>query len=149
MSYFVQQRTAYDCGVACLAMALIISYENALTLVEREAIDITKGMRDEEVHKIIQGLGIDVTMSEFFFPMKKQIVAVPSLNLTDCYHYVYWDGEKVHDPNYGKENKRHYHGMTENIPFTFGILLCKEESLEHEQYSDKYQASDVVLPSHV
>jgi hypothetical protein len=118
MSRLIQQRTAHDCAVCCLAMALGRVYETTLIEVG-DTFDPERGMR--YVTKALERLGLSYTfdngeptgdfvnmyrghiMSPQFFRSlawgRRALMSVPSLNFPGESHMVYWNGDRLLDPS--------------------------------------------------
>jgi len=118
MTLLIQQRTPSDCAICCMAMLTGRSYEDVLAAVG-DAFDPEKGMRYEQ--KALQRLGFshayrngkpigDISCQhrgyqvspEYFLDFtwgRRALITVPSLNIADRHHMVYWDGNSLFDPN--------------------------------------------------
>jgi hypothetical protein len=126
----IKQRLECDCAIACLAMAAGVRWIDVWThRVMREfrrhlASGIIRGLYDGEEEKFLNSIGIRnkrlahqdsfynkeigiergyTTEQLFEFIInKKAILCVPSLNVTDGLHDVYWDGTRFYDPSFKK-----------------------------------------------
>lgn len=118
MTALIQQRTAHDCAICCMAMVTGRPYEDVLGAVG-DAFDPDKGMRYEQ--EALKRLGFDYRFErgepvgdisclhrgfeispEFFRRLawaRRALMSVPSFNFADTWHMVYWDGSKVFDPS--------------------------------------------------
>lgn len=117
----IKQRTKFDCVICTIAMALGKSYADVLTTAVRinDKFDPDVGglRRDYE---IIEAFGLKqmvdfrvmhrggdphAILSAGFFRQfawgRRSIMAVPSLNFSDSFHSIYWNGSEVLDPSNG------------------------------------------------
>lgn len=108
----IQQRSASDCAICTLAMALSRSYDEVMAAaVKAEAYDPARGCRAE--YAIVEQFGLQqmrdfrvlhrgVLAPEFFLHFswrRPAVLAVPSLNIDAGFHSVYWDGRRLFDPH--------------------------------------------------
>ena len=95
----VSQRYKLDCGVACMAMLLHTTYEDAASHFKQDfSVD---DMEEEDLRKAIQECGLKMITTHTFNKEKESIVIVPSINHSGQTHAVCWTGYKVLDPNQG------------------------------------------------
>ncbi len=91
----IKQRKIADCGVACTAMFLGITYEEALSFFPDHDFDngglLLSAIQDKIEKNTEKKLFIN---SELHFK-SKGILLVPSLNLLNTCHFVYWGGPGV------------------------------------------------------
>lgn len=144
MTTLIKQRTPHDCGVCCLAMALDLPYEVVhVAATESKAFGVDKGMWG--TNGILERLclspgsktvtndgewvewarGYEIT-PQFFRQIawgRKSLLSVPSQNIENGWHYVYYDGHKVWDPS----NKKTYTEFEELNPDS--ILVFREGAL--------------------
>lgn len=120
MTQLIYQRTASQCAIATIAMATGRDYDEVLAAgMKSGAFSEDQGCRS--LAEVLQELGYDYSFSnghpvgdfvsryrafetspEFFRAFswgRRAIMTVPSLNITDGDHSVYWDGREVFDPN--------------------------------------------------
>jgi hypothetical protein len=111
----IKQRNMTDCGICCLAMALNVSYEDILALVPAYSARLTwgdkGGLYKSEIREVARAYsqGVRTTFKyymednggDFWRDMKgdRAILSVPSLNVEDGLHLVYWDGKAIVDPS--------------------------------------------------
>lgn len=143
MSGLVTQRTPNDCVIATIAMATGRPYDEVLRVgIECGAYVEGKGTRGDS--KILEALGLshefengrpvgDIVCkhrphclsAEFFRDLawgRRAIFTVPSLNIEDGHHSVYWDGREVFDPN--PPGKKRYVAFDDLLPSE--VILFKE-----------------------
>lgn len=98
----VKQRGKSDCGVACIAMYLGITYEDAVSLCQRATDDHWKP--DMPVNfatelMALRAAGQSSAIVQEFDPDRPAIISILSINFPDLLHAVYWDGREVFDPS--------------------------------------------------
>lgn len=115
MTTLVEQQTATDCGICCLAMffdATAAYVDGFVRLSHREEL-ATKGMSYEMYVDLLNDIGLEGMYEvryygyqwgtyKFFKNMlwgRRAICAVRSKNHEQSYHFVYWDGHQVYDPS--------------------------------------------------
>jgi hypothetical protein len=106
----IRQRLRNDCAVCTIAMALDLTYEEVMaTAVKIGALE-DRGMRAE--YSVIESFGLKQMIDfrimhrgqlapEYFLHFswsRRAILAVPSLNIEDSFHSVYWSGTELFDP---------------------------------------------------
>lgn len=117
MTTLIEQKTTYDCGIACLAMALNLSYDDVMGVFPEQRMNelVAKGMSNEMYAELMTTLGVindvDYTTRHYghhwftyraFKNMlwgRRAICAVRSKNVSEGFHFVYWDGFKINDPS--------------------------------------------------
>lgn len=97
----IKQKYEADCAVACLAMFCGVTYEQLMGCIQfnlnrQEPI---KFMNNEEMAKILIQYGHKPMQSYTLLPEVKSIICVPSLGTKKKFHYIYFDGYKIHDPS--------------------------------------------------
>lgn len=110
----VQQRGDYDCVLACLAMAVGRPYEELWSQTMCDAVEKAHGTQSEDLHDrafVLAGLKQDTDYIVVFCSAerpsvvrrllwgRRALLQVPSLNVRGGNHYVYWDGNALHDPS--------------------------------------------------
>lgn len=101
MSKLVQQRDRGDCGVAALAMMTGESYEVILKSFFNS--EIPYGVDLNKMLEVLHILGFKPAFVLSYNKGIPGILSVPSLNTQGVYHWVYYDGEKILDPQTGRE----------------------------------------------
>lgn len=107
----IKQRTNHDCMCACLAMLFNMTYEESAEYFPKKALD-WYGYHWEWLYPLLRHDGKDVITHtkgkrSVYDPdfSKPAIITVPSLNIKDGLHVIYWDGEKIKDPSTRKTYK--------------------------------------------
>ena len=110
----VQQRSTYDCVLACLCMATGQLYEKLWDEAFCKAVEDAKGTGAGNLHEQAfakAGLLRDVDFTTIYCESippptvrkllwgRRALLQVPSLNFDGSMHYVYWDGEQLYDPS--------------------------------------------------
>lgn len=123
MPELIKQRTTSDCAICCLAMLTGLCYEAVIEAVG-DSFDPEKGMRRDYV--ALNRLGFQMSnkmdgtgdfirlhhsiLTPSYFRIfafgRRALLSVPSLNIEDGLHMVYWDGYEVFDPANGKTYSR-------------------------------------------
>jgi len=103
----VQQRFGTDCVIATLAMYSKKPYEEVVEVSERLGIK-PLGLCQYDALRILKEFGHTLEQSFDFYEFVPCIVSAPSLNSKGKMHSVYWDGEKVLDPQEGNPGKEFY-----------------------------------------
>lgn len=129
------QRTPYQCAIATIAMATGRDYDEVLRVgIETKAFVEGKGCCHEA--RILEALGFSnrferghavgdfvcrrrgfETSAEFFRQFawgRRAVMTVPSLNIPDGHHSIYWDGWEVFDPN--PPSKQRYTDFGQLLP---------------------------------
>lgn len=117
MTTMVQQRSATDCVICCLAMLTGLSWDDVMAAV-CDLYRPDEGIRNE--HEALKRLGYDsayenghpvgdfvVRNRGIFAPEafrnfawgRRALLSVPSLNIAGGLHMVYYDGATVFDPS--------------------------------------------------
>ncbi|MGD8777702.1 MAG: hypothetical protein PVH88_01940 [Ignavibacteria bacterium] len=97
----IKQRYKGDCAVASLAMFLGISYDEIIKHYSEELeVMFENGVWDHKTFEVAEKYGVELTCvyKDFDFS-KPSMLIIPSFNLKDKNHMVFWDGEKVFDPS--------------------------------------------------
>jgi hypothetical protein len=92
---FVQQRNDHDCVIACLAMWTGHDYDDVASRLVR----VNDGVCLWEAVKYLRSVGQPARRSIWWFHTHRAILDLPSLNFVGGMHAVYWDGERLFDPN--------------------------------------------------
>lgn len=112
-----KQKTPNDCAIACFKMITGRRYNDVLKTVGDE-YEPGKGLRSVQISLERLGFGDDdffrhirpfLLSPEYFRRLawgRKALLTVPSLNIKDGWHMVYYDGKKLHDPSTKKTYKR-------------------------------------------
>lgn len=138
MTIHVLQKTNHDCMLACIAMAAGKTHEELWTQEDIDELVAMKGSSDDhtrtllekagfepyvngEISKIVWSINIWDSHSREPFVQRllsgrRAIISVPSLNNYGGWHVVYWDGHKLYDPNYLKEEKQYYRWIDQLAP---------------------------------
>lgn len=119
MTTLIQQRTNNDCVLACIAMAAgKPSWEEAWSEGDLAEVVASKGISDYRPWLERHGLMRDEHWREVYVHGDSQgtvkamlwgrraILSVYSLNHNGGHHAVYWDGERILDPNAGIQGKQ-------------------------------------------
>jgi hypothetical protein len=124
MTTLIQQRTSSDCVLACIAMAAgAESWDQVWTQADADKVVESKGVSpfDYSDWGARAGLKFDYcsiydTMSQkivkYLLKGQRAILSVESLNIDGGSHAVFWDGNRLWDPNEGVPGKlafRHLH----------------------------------------
>lgn len=117
MTTLIQQRTDNDCVLASMAMALgFARWEDAWTEDDLKAVVESRGISDIEPWLKRHGLEDRVHYRQIhcwnderlvtqFLWKRRALVSINSLNHDGGGHMVYWDGDRVWDPNDGLAGK--------------------------------------------
>lgn len=112
----VNQKTNYDCAVAAMAMFLNVSYEEvAGVLYDDLRQPETEGTTDENMIEVMEKFGTKTMQVNFVLRGVPAILTVPSLNVKNANHAVYWTGQYILDPQHGRANKKFYKMKPESI----------------------------------
>ena len=133
-SGFVQQRMPADCAVAVLAMFIEVTYEDIArhcTGAELVASGLS-WVRENHILNLFKTT-CDVFDRKIMDWSEPAILSVPSLNEADgVTHSVYWDGQRVWDPQQGREGKQSYTNQMARELAVTGI----QRSVEKGQATD-------------
>ncbi|MEZ0263009.1 MAG: hypothetical protein ACAH80_18535 [Alphaproteobacteria bacterium] len=115
MTELIKQRNMTDCGICCLAMCFSVTYEEILSRAEDYVFRLSwgcdKGLATIEERQIVESFGHAVRSliwwhfenngGDFWRALEgnRALLSVPSLNIEDGLHLVYWDGTKLLDPS--------------------------------------------------
>jgi hypothetical protein len=106
----IQQKFTADCAVAALAMFLGVDYEDILPHVAGHEL-VHNGLANAREKYIAGMFEVEIvfrdrTKIDWSQPA---VLTVPSMNSeTGATHAVYWDGDRVWDPNHGRVGKKSY-----------------------------------------
>ena len=96
----VQQVKKGECGLACIAMVLGISLEEADKIAQRVLGTAggcwgEYGLMDREMVRILKDQGLADAKASLDWPSfeTSAILTVPSLNYSGLLHYIVWDAE--------------------------------------------------------
>jgi hypothetical protein len=110
MTVTIKQRTNSDCVLACIAMAAGKPFDELWTQADLDEVVKSKGISDygpwlkragfvdgEHWHVHLYDGG----RREYLAMLRgrRAIISVPSLNIDQGSHAVYWDGNELHDPS--------------------------------------------------
>jgi len=148
MTRLVRQRTPHQCMIACIVMATHKPYRQVLTVgIETGGYVEGRGCLSEQ--KILTALGLRFefergrpSFSSDYICLRRSyhlsadafrdqawgrraIFTVPSLNNPGGHHAVYWDGQKLLDPN--SSDRKRYADWSELQPSE--LVLFREFSL--------------------
>jgi hypothetical protein len=101
MTSFVQQRNDHDCVIACLAMWMDRDYDE----IAKAVLRVNEGVCLWDAVSYMRVNGIPARRSSWWFHSHKAILDVPSLNFVGGMHAIYWDGERLFDPNKGRAGR--------------------------------------------
>jgi hypothetical protein len=122
----IVQRTAFDCGICCLAMLFGVTYEAALHAAGDSFVD-GKGLYSER--DALKQLGYAendfiITRRDWCIApeayrrlswRRRALITVPSLNREGVWHMVYYDGNRLFDPHREKRYESWEQLMPEEI----------------------------------
>jgi hypothetical protein len=103
----IRQRYDIDCVIATIAMYTHKTYEDVIEVCERLKIR-PLGLCGYDSIRILKEFGHELVQCFDFYDFVPCIVSVPSLNSRGKMHSVYWDGQRVWDPQEGNEGKEFY-----------------------------------------
>lgn len=146
----IQQRAGGDCGVAALAMFAQITYETADSRIrehcKREDEGHICGMNDLELGVVLKNMGFDPVRLFTIVDNVPAILTVPSLSTRMLFHYLYWDGKEIRDPQKGKEDCEYYttEMIQENFPVSTAISCMDTLNIDELEthYYAKYDWND-------
>ena len=116
MTTLIQQRTPSDCALACIAMAAgASSWDDVWTQEDADKI-AGKGISPFDYSEWGKRIGLRFDYCNIYAGMSQDIVrfllrgqaailSVNSLNIDGGSHAVYWDGQRLWDPNEGVPGK--------------------------------------------
>lgn len=100
----VRQRGTGDCGLACLAMMVGMSWDDTLAVVFKGIFDHQPGMSDAQLMGALGfHFGLNVNKADGWLQVIPGICSVPSLTKPGRLHYVFWTGRRVMDPQDGNK----------------------------------------------
>ena len=110
----VQQRTQYDCALACLAMVSGKPYdelwdaefceriEKATTCTDEDLVEAYRRAgfeRDKNMRSVYVGQNVNPIIVRALIWGRRAMIQVPSLNHEGSEHFVFWDGRRILDPS--------------------------------------------------
>lgn len=119
MTFLVQQKTDYDCALASVAMAAgkqwdeLWNEQDLKDLDGKGCGDITPYMeragfeRKTDYMTVYCADVINEHMSKLLL-WRRAMLSVHSLNNEEGNHMVFWDGERVWDPQEGRPDKQYF-----------------------------------------
>lgn len=128
----VHQRSPKDCGVAALAMFLEVSYEDVEAAGKKAAaFDWSPriAMTPHLMWAIAERFGKPMVSSRYGVDGRAAVIWVAN-EVGDTLHAVYWDGERVWDPDpaapYSKAYVRDHRVMVHMALEDFGPVLSRK-----------------------
>lgn len=117
--YLIQQRSDNDCALAAIAMALgYTTWSSCWTDEDLQTVIDSKGVSDLGAWLEKKGLSRGRHFTEAYTHGAREtasllwgrraLVSVNSLNHSQGSHLIYYDGERVWDPQEGVEGKQHF-----------------------------------------
>lgn len=127
----MKQHGTYDCVLCCLAMATGNRYQ-VWSKSFRAIIEEQKGTYDKNLKDAFKIVGLKPSDYLFFYFMpndrmnrllfgRRALLQVPSLNIENGQHMIYWDGNRLRDPS----NKKTHDKLDECKPSRAWVLKCK------------------------
>lgn len=109
----VQQRSNYDCALACLSMASGVNYEH---LFEKEfceriekattctGLDLEEaysraGFTKQNMKVVYVGYNQSPIIIRSLLWGRRALIQVPSLNYEGSEHFIFWNGKEILDPS--------------------------------------------------
>ena len=106
----INQRSDFDCVLACLSMFFGEKYDSILESFFKDyKFDI--GIAGDDEKKVFKHFGArHIYFPTWYMPPKgvKAIIAAPSLNLPGKIHAIYYDGTGILDPQKGRKDRKFY-----------------------------------------
>lgn len=128
----------WECGPASLAMLL----NESLWDVKRAASHCgwnndDRGISDDQIITAARLLGHEVIQINEANPETPQIVVLPSLNVKNVSHAVFWDGKEILDPNWGNASRKWWGCEWDPmmIPHQRRVFVRKSENVPLRCYS--------------
>lgn len=139
MTVQIPQRHEWDCGICCIAMMTGKTYEAVYAVSPTHYIQ-RLGMSDGMAVDIIKKLGFyNIVLAKRILPClpgEPLMLAVPpksgprkSLKPAKM-HYIFWDGDKILDPQAGREGKRFYD--EEDVPGSYDVRQLTQKAASTE-----------------
>lgn len=144
MTILVQQRGDHDCGIAACAMLTGMNYEAVAARFvawHERYKELPQGTDETDYRKFFADIGWTVFgpfggyRNEFSFDVIRQmlvgrraLVSVRSLNNDAGYHMVYYDGERVWDPQDGRHDRTAFR-MLWSLPLRAAWLFDERQSV--------------------
>ena len=127
----IKQRDKWDCVIASVAMMTESDYENVLEIYEKLYPNHKKnGLTDDEIFHLLQQFGVRPILVDAVFSGLDGIMFLPSRNDKNGSHAVYFDGQRVLDPNYQFKNKKYYSTrIRKNFPLGTQMIIDKNNPL--------------------
>lgn len=110
MTELIQQRFTADCAVCCLAMFLGVDYEKVAQHCRGDEL-VRNGLVNMRERYIAELFEVAIVFRDVgkLDQTQPAVLTVPSLNSDRGQtHAVYWDGQRVWDPNHGLAGRRSY-----------------------------------------
>lgn len=118
----IKQRATSDCFLACLAMATNRPYEEMFNPEFCAKIEKAKGSSGKDLDEAIRLSGLTSEDYKCIYVEggnfkqilwgRKAIIQVPSLNIEDGQHCIFWTGNEILDPS----NKQIYRWLFHIFP---------------------------------
>lgn len=107
---YVKQQCKTDCGIACLAMLIDITYDEAKALLFKKSKkkyitktkDLLKAIEAEDSH-IVEGKRLSPVRKKSWvdLPANSLVKVFPDNKISYKWHWVVWSGKKIYDPSRG------------------------------------------------
>jgi len=119
----IKQLSDFDCALACTGMVLGKDPRDIFPIEYYEKVEEARGTTMDDA-LTMAGLESKVDFDTVYtgslvsgnvrllLNWRKAVLQVPSLNNRKAFHFVYWDGQELHDPS----NKQVYHWIDQCSP---------------------------------
>lgn len=117
----VKQRRSSDCAICCIAMFLNRTYNEAETLVKCHLKNFSgNGINFDQISKVLFPM-YRMGLCRTIIKGVPAILAVPSLVVPKKYHFVYYDGQEIHDPS-NSTNKYRTADLLSDMPVILALM---------------------------
>ncbi len=115
----VKQKEKSDCGICCIAMATLVDYQKVYDIgikgkhyVPGKGLYDSEGLLDDLAEELCDASPSRIIHRKFYRPFpisdayfksmfwgRRAILSVPSLNIPNGWHAVFYDGTNLFDPS--------------------------------------------------
>jgi len=108
----IKQKYKWDCCIASIAMMVGCEYEEVFEAFKELFPKHKKnGLSDDEIFELLIYFKQKPKLIDDVILGVAGIIFLPSKNEPDGSHAVYFDGEKIFDPNNGRRGKKFYNHL--------------------------------------
>jgi hypothetical protein len=132
----IKQKAKWDCSLASIAMMTGRTYEEVFQKFKKFFPKHKRnGLTDEEIFKILKSYKVKPKIICAVILSVPGIMYLPSKNDKGGSHAVFFDGEKILDPNYRVPGKKYYsRRLLKKFPFGTEMVIDMNDKKSKAAY---------------